>query len=65
MSDTTPDPTVARGRHDTSGPSHEENLHGFAEAARLWALQQGLPVRAHGRVPDEIIAQYRRRQTRE
>jgi hypothetical protein len=37
-----------------------EHDRGLAEGARLWALEQGLPVAARGEVPWPIVDRYRK-----
>jgi hypothetical protein len=63
MSDAKREPTAPRERHDADEPVRQGNNHGFLEAARMWARQHGLPVPTNGPLPNEIVAQYRRRQT--
>ena len=65
MSDPTPEPRAARAPHAPLEPPRTENVRGFVESARMWARQQGLPVPPHGPLPDDIVARYRRRQSRE
>ncbi|MDD7963984.1 hypothetical protein [Actinomycetospora lemnae] len=63
MSDEKREPTAPRERHDADEPVRQGNVHGFVEAARMWARQKGLAVPANGPLPHEIVAQYKRHQT--
>ncbi|HSK58397.1 MAG TPA: hypothetical protein VK935_05015 [Actinomycetospora sp.] len=57
------EPTRPLERHDEDEPVRKSNVHGMVEAARMWALQQGIPVPRSGPLPREVLAQYKRRQT--
>ncbi|WP_433786273.1 Lsr2 family DNA-binding protein [Actinomycetospora sp. CA-101289] len=57
------EPTKPLARHDADEPVRKGNVHGLLEAARMWASQQGIPVPRTGPVPQEVLAQYKRRQT--
>lgn len=63
MSDAKREPTAPRERHDRDEPARDGKVHGFVEAARMWARQHGLAVPTTGPLPPEVVAQYRRRQT--
>lgn len=65
MTDTTSVPKDTRDASAPDGGARRDTVRGFVESARLSARQQGLPVPPHGPLPREVLARYRRHQSRE